>query len=150
MALLWNIFMPLAVRAQSEERAVTAAVQRLFDAMARRDAAAARKLMLPEGRLFSVHQETSEVRAGPTNLQWAEALADGNGRYLERMWNPKVMIHGRIAVLWAKYDFHLNGRFSHCGVDSIDLVKTSEGWKIAGGLYTVERKGCSPSPLGPP
>jgi hypothetical protein len=35
-------------------------------------------------------------------------------------------------------------------VDAFDLVKTPEGWKIAGGVYTVERTGCPPSPLGPP
>jgi hypothetical protein len=33
------------------------------------------------------------------------------------------------------------------GVDAFDL-KTDEGWRIAGGAYTVESK-CEPSPLGP-
>ena len=31
---------------------------------------------------------------------------------------------------------------------AFDLIKTEEGWKIAGGTYTVESK-CEPSPLGP-
>jgi hypothetical protein len=65
------------------------------------------------------------------------------------MWDPDVRIHGAIAVVWTRYDFWVDGKFSHCGVDAFDLVKTAEGWRIAGGVYTVERTGCPPSPLGP-
>jgi hypothetical protein len=65
------------------------------------------------------------------------------------MWNPEVRVHGPIASVWTAYDFWVDGKFSHCGVDVFDLVKTAEGWKISGGAYTVERTGCAPSPLGP-
>jgi hypothetical protein len=69
---------------------------------------------------------------------------------LERMWSPQVRVYKGIATLWAPYDFWLNGAFSHCGIDSFELAKTSEGWKLTSGIYTVERTGCTPSPLGPP
>ena len=45
-------------------------------------------------------------------------------------------------------DFHLDGKFTHCGTDIFTLVKTADGWKISGGIYTVEPTGCEPSPLG--
>jgi hypothetical protein len=57
-------------------------------------------------------------------------------------------MQGRIATVWAPYDFWIDGKFSHCGVDAFDLIKTDKGWRIAGGAYTVELK-CEPSPLGP-
>jgi hypothetical protein len=66
----------------------------------------------------------------------------------ERIWNPEVKVNGLIATLWAPYDFWLDGKYSHCGVDQFDFIKTEEGWKIAGGVYSVESK-CAPSPLGP-
>ncbi len=56
---------------------------------------------------------------------------------------------GGIAVVWAEYDFHLNGKFNHCGVDQVNLLKTGAGWKIMGIAYTSETSGCAPSPLGP-
>jgi hypothetical protein len=65
------------------------------------------------------------------------------------MWDPLVLVHGRIAVVWAPYDFHINGEFSHCGVDAFTLIKTENGWQIAGAAYTIEPKGCAASPLGP-
>ena len=69
---------------------------------------------------------------------------------LERIWEPQVRVHKGIATLWAPYDFWLDGALRHCGIDSFELVKSPEGWKITGGTYTVEREGCQPSPLGPP
>jgi len=135
----------------SEEAAVVAVVQKFFDAMAARDVDAARAVVLPEGRDHSIREgaEGPIIRSF-TNEDFVARLATGTEKLLERMWEPKVMIHGRIAVLWAPYDFHRNGEFSHCGVDAFTLVRTESGWKISGGVYTVETEDCALSPLGPP
>jgi hypothetical protein len=69
--------------------------------------------------------------------------------YLERMWEPKVLVRGGIAVLWAPYDFHLDGKFSHCGIDTASFVKVAGAWKIASLSYTRETANCPVSPLGP-
>ena len=105
---------------------------------------------MPEGRLFSVREQNGQplTRAASTQ-DCLDSLAKGQQAYRERMWNPEVRVHGPIASVWTPYDFWVNGKFSHCGVDAFDLVNTSEGWKISGGIYTVERTGCAPSPLGP-
>lgn len=130
----------------SEEKAVLAVVQRLFDAMASRDSAAAQQVLIPEGRYFSVRDNGAAVAVGgATHKEFAERLAGGKEDMRERMWDAKVLIHGRIAVVWTPYDFHRGGKFSHCGVDAFNLVKTSAGWKIAGFVYTVEPTGCPES-----
>ncbi len=133
--------------AQSEERAVLAVVQRLFDAMAAHDSAAARAVLIPEGRYFSIRENGAQVVVGgATHPEFADRLAAGKEAMLERMFEPQVLIHGRIAMVWTPYDFHRNRKFSHCGVDSFSLLKTSEGWKIAGIVYTVEPAGCPERP----
>ena len=82
--------------------------------------------------------------------EFSASLQKCGRQMLERMWTPQVRVHKGIASVWAPYDFWLNGAFSHCGIDSFDLAKTPEGWKLTGGIYTMERTGCAPSPLGPP
>lgn len=131
-----------------EDQAVIARVQALFDAMAAHDANAAAALVIPEGRLM-VSRATGTV-SNSTLGEFSARLSAAKSPYLERMWNPKVMVRGGIAVLWTDYDFHLDGKFTHCGIDSFQLVKTAEGWKISALAYTVEPTGCAPSPLGPP
>ena len=157
--LLAILLVPAAARTQekaapvaSEEREqVIAAVQQLFDAMAAHDVEGVRRVMIPEGRLFSTSggRDASAVRSR-SNQEFTDDLGKRSQKLLERIWNIEVRVHGNIATLWASFDFHLDGKFSHCGVDAFDLVKTTGGWKIAGGMYTIERTGCAPSPLGEP
>ena len=66
------------------------------------------------------------------------------------MWHPRVELHGDVASVWAPYDFHRDGAFSHCGVDAFTLLRGDGGWVITGATYTVETADCPPSPLGPP
>ena len=136
----------------ADRDAVLAAVQKFFDTMASGDIAAGRAGSIPEGRFFAVRQSAPGVPPAVrsfTNQEWYDRMASDKRKLQERMWNPEVRIHGPIAVVWTAYDFWVDGKFSHCGVDAFNLVKTQDGWKLAGGLYTVEPTGCAPSPLGP-
>ena len=69
---------------------------------------------------------------------------------LERAWNPTILIRRDIATFWAPYDFHVNGSFSHCGIDSFQLIKQQGQWFLTNLSWTVERENCEVSPLGPP
>ena len=69
---------------------------------------------------------------------------------LERFWDATVIVDGPLAVVRAPYDFHADGKFSHCGTDIFMLAKSGGAWQITSVSYTVVRTGCAPSPLGPP
>ena len=148
LVLLFCIGAGLGNAQNADEKAVTATVQKLFDAMAAHDSGAARAVLLPEGLMLAspgegpLHSSTQE--------QFAARIGGLKDALLERMWNPKVLVQGRIAHVWAEYDFWRNGKFGHCGIDSFSLLKTADGWKIAGTSYTIQTSGCAPSPLGPP
>ncbi|TDI37762.1 MAG: nuclear transport factor 2 family protein [Acidobacteria bacterium] len=141
----------LTAAPSAEEKAVLAAVQGFFDSMVTKDAEAAKKILIPEGRLFSVRvQDGKKIVRSSSNQDFIDGLAKSDATWLERMWDPEVRIRGDIATVWTPYDFHINGKFSHCGIDAFDLVKKDGAWMISGGTYTVERTGCTDSPLGPP
>lgn len=36
-----------------------------------------------------------------------------------------------IAQFWLEYEFYINKKLSHTGVNSISLIKTNDGWKIS-------------------
>ena len=138
-------------RTTAEQRDVVESIERLFTAMARRDTVAARAVMAPGSRLYSIIVGSpSAAMRQQTDSAFLASLAVGTERLLERMWTPTVLVRGPVASVWAPYDFHVNGAFSHCGVDSFTLVRVGGDWKVTGITYTVERSGCAPSPLGPP
>ena len=151
MTFLIAIALATSLAASTGEEAVLAAVQQFFDTMAAKDVAGAEQVLVPEGLFFSVRTVDGEkvVRAS-SNQQYLAELATAEDDWLERMWEPEVRIEGDMATVWTPYDFHINGEFSHCGVDAFNLMNIDGQWKITGGTYTVQRTGCAPSPLGPP
>ena len=136
----------LAQSQTQDERDVIAVAQKLFDTMASCDAAAARAISMPEGRLYRLVTGAEPAVRSTTLEEFTASLAKCGRKMLERMWQPQVRVHKGIATLWAPYDFWLDGAFSHCGIDSFEFVKTAEGWELTGGTYTVEREGCAPEP----
>ena len=126
-------------------------VQAFFDTMTASDVEGARQILQPQGRFhaMSIKDGKPDVRAFSNEEYFAILQENSRQKRQERIWNPEIRIHGLIATITAPYDFWIEGKFSHCGVDVFELIKTEDGWKIAGGVYTVESK-CDPSPLGPP
>ncbi len=132
---------------EPEDKQVTAAVQRLFDAMAAHDSAAIIAAFAKDARMVAVRADgTVSMTAADT---FATRVGSTKEAYLERMWTPKILVRGAIAELWAPYDFHRDRKFSHCGIDSVSLVKIEGTWKIMGISYTTETANCPASPLGP-
>jgi hypothetical protein len=135
-----------------DEAAALMAVQQFFETMTSKNATGARAVLDPEGDFVSVRwtDEGEPIVRRTTNEAYLQGLERGSETYLERMWESEVRVHGPIAVVWTRYDFHIDGKFSHCGIDVFQLLRTETGWTITGGTYTVERTGCAESPLGPP
>jgi len=148
--ILFAVASPIARAQNTTDRdAVLKTVQAFFDTMSAKDVDGARKILMPQGRFHAMRMRDGkpDPRAF-SNEEYFANLQASKQTMRERMWNPEVRVHGLIATVWTPYDFWIDGKFSHCGIDAFDLVKTEEGWKLAGGTYTVESK-CEPSPLGP-
>jgi hypothetical protein len=132
----------------AEEATPPAVAQRLFDAMAAHDGAGAKALFTPDANLVAVAPD-GKVTVTPIE-KWTDRISTSKDKWLERMWSPKVQEHNAIATVWGDYDFYLNGKFTHCGIDTLTLVKSNGEWRIAALVFTRETSGCPSSPLGPP
>lgn len=133
--------MPRPADAQEDESLVLATVQKFFDSMTDKDTAAARQILVMDATYFSVREgDDGTTMRGSTNREYVEQLATTADDLQERMWDPQVMVHEGIAVVWTPYEFQVNGEFSHCGFDAFSLVRVDGRWKIAGIIYTVEQE----------
>ena len=138
--------------AQDDERtAILAVMQQAFDAVRSQDPDDWRAIQLAEGTSLSFRPHP-DGRPGQLEMRieqneaFVADLADDGHEYVER-WtsDPTVLIRGPIAVVWGAYEFWIDGEFSHCGVDSADLVKIDGAWKIANFMWTVEKDQCPTS-----
>jgi aryl carrier-like protein len=145
------IFVFVGINAQAQEayaatqREVLGAVNALFDAMTKHDVVASRKLIVPGAGFVVVRPDGTLLMEHDTD--YLDSLARHKEAFRERIWDAQVTVQGDIAQVWAPYDFHLDGKLSHCGIDSFSMVRTAEGWRVAGISYTVQKVGCAPSPL---
>ncbi len=136
----------------ADRAAVLAVVHRLFDAMRQGDSARLRSTFHPEARLGTVG-----VREGVPMVRFeavdgfAQALGGKPAEQVwdERLYNEVVHVDGGLATVWTEYDFYLGDRFSHCGVDSFQLARTADGWKIFSIADTRRREGCPDRAAGP-
>ena len=48
----------------------------------------------------------------------------------EHLLSIKIHQQDNLASVWTPYAFYLDSKLSHCGVNSFQLVKTADGWKI--------------------
>lgn len=111
------------------EQAVLAPVQAMFDGMAKRDAAAIKAPLLPGGSLVLMRD------GKPTQMtfdMFADRVAKpGITKIEERIHDPLVRIDNDLAVVWAPFDFLVDGKVDHCGTDLINLVRVEGKWLIA-------------------
>ncbi len=119
---------------QSEEQAVMATVNALFDGMRAADTAQVRQVFTPDARLqrVGINQQTGEPQLSTTPIDgFIGFIARVEpGQADEPIWDPVVQVDGRLATVWVKYELIFDGAFHHCGVDAFQLWKSAEGWKI--------------------
>ena len=137
----------------SEEKAVLAVVQRMFDAMKAKDTAAFREIFEPNAKLVGMRTRPNGeqvIQILPWDRFGTFMLNDTRGPWIERAWSPEVRIRGTLATVWAEYDFHFGQTPSHCGVDAVQLLKMPTGWKIVSIADTYEPTGCPQRPAPTP
>ena len=64
----------------------------------------------------------------------------------ERIFFETIKVDGPLAVAWTPYNFYYNGVFSHCGVNSFQLVRFEGKWKIQYLIDTRRKQGCNSLP----
>jgi Putative lumazine-binding len=129
-----------AQAATPDEQAVLVPIQAMFDGMAKRDAAAIKQPLLPGGSMVL-------MRDGKPAQMTFEAFADrvgrpGSSQIEERIHDPLVRIDNDLAVVWAPFDFFVNGKLDHCGTDLFNLVRQEGKWLIAA-IADTGREVCS-------
>ncbi len=130
LGILFSATLAASVFAQSaEEQAVLAPIHAMFDGMAKRDAAAIKAPTLPGGTMVL-------MRDGKPAQMTFEAFAErvgrpGKSQIEERIHDPLVRIDHDLAVVWAPFDFFVDGKVNHCGTDLFNLVRVDGKWLIA-------------------
>lgn len=147
--LLFTLLSILAffnTQAQTPEEEVKVTIERFFEGMLGSDTTKMLETLHPECTLSTVKSPKDK----PAELQ-----IDGMDKFIKSVATPKnglvlderissydIKIDGPMAIAWTPYEFYVNDKFSHCGVNVFTLIKTGSGWKISSIIDTRRKENC--------
>ncbi|KUY17122.1 hypothetical protein BAZ12_18840 [Elizabethkingia miricola] len=137
LGLSFNLFFSQV----SETEAVKAGVNKLFTAMKDSDSAGIKSSFTKQAILQTI-MKTGEVKTENISA-FTKAIAKAVKNTLEeRISFSAIHIDGNLASVWTPYQFYFQGKFSHCGVNSFQMVKENGVWKIQYIIDTRRKDNC--------
>lgn len=135
----------LNAAAQTDTDKVKATVNQLFEGMRKGDTTLLKNAFAPNALL----QTIANPKSGGTVVRTDEvaAFVKSVGQphaevYDERISFGQVLIDGDLASVWTPYKFYVGEKFSHCGVNSFQLVRLNGQWKIQYIIDTRRKDNC--------
>jgi len=130
----------------NSDSAVLAPVSNMFDAMREGDSAKLHKSFHSDVRMFTSYNSSegfAVIEEGSLNEFLIAVGTPHENVWDEKIWNVSVKIDDNIAHVWCDYGFYVDNKFSHCGVDAFQLVKTKgKTWQVINLMDTRKREGC--------
>ena len=132
--------------AQTDEEQIKASINQVFDGMRKNDSSLVHAALHPSCTLKSIGKsKTGEVRLQEdTILSWLKQIGTKREGVVldERLTSYDVKVDGEMAMAWTPYEFYVNEKFNHCGVNVFTMIKTDIGWKSVGIVDTRRKENC--------
>jgi len=145
-SVLILLFSPLFLFGQNQinkdEDQIKAVILKTFSAMKSVDSVALKSCFTEKAvlQISQIRPEGNIVREVPIANFVKNVMTRKAGDMDERVlsWGP-ILVDHEIATAWVPYEFYLNGKFTHKGVDAFILVKVGEEYKIQTLLYNMQK-----------
>ena len=144
--ILLIILIPLISYSQNSENVnIKATIETFFDGFHQKDSLLMRSVLHEPFKLESVAVRDNKV--SKRDLNGKEFISAVTQRSDSPVWKEKLLsyeinIDGPLANAWVKYEFWIDNKLSHCGVNSIHLLKDGLKWKIFS-ISDSRRKNCN-------
>ena len=129
---------------QSSIDSVKMVINNFFTAMNMSDKEALTNTLADSAVLQTIINRQGKVQVKnesvPAFINSISALPKGAAE--ERITFKSVMTDGDLASAWTPYQFYFKGKFSHCGVNSFQLIRVNGSWKIQYIIDTRRKTNC--------
>jgi hypothetical protein len=145
----WALCVPWATAASAQDAAaVLAVVDRIFEGMRTANPSMVREVFAADARFAVLDARSDPTRVTVQGVDgWIGSIGESDGLWDERVYDVEARVDGDMASVWAPYTFYLDGAVRHCGINSIELLRDAEGWKVTQLSDTRRTEDC-PDPLG--
>ncbi|HEY6063570.1 MAG TPA: nuclear transport factor 2 family protein [Chitinophagaceae bacterium] len=132
-------------RGQTAEDSVQSVINKMFTGMRTADARLLKSCFADSMVLQTISKNKDGMlivrNEAPSGfIDFVSKESPGNAD--ERITFDVVKVNGPLAIAWTPYNFYYKGQFSHCGVNSFQLVRFNGEWKIQYIIDTRRKQGC--------
>lgn len=134
------------VQAQTAVDSVKSAINKLFLAMKNSDGAALKACFADSATLQTVARDRTGAVVVKKEIiaEFASLISTMPKNTADELITYEVVkVDGSLAIAWTPYKFYLSGQFSHCGVNSFQLVRINGYWKIISLIDTRRKQPCA-------
>lgn len=148
LVLIFLITTPIFAQTLSESMGESDEVREviftLFEGMEAADGDVLRSVLDENATLHTVRSTETGTELDETDINSFIESVEGSepGTLIEEILYISVNVDGDLATAWMDYHFYRGVEFSHCGVNSMNLIRNAGEWKIFSIVDTRRTEGC--------
>ena len=130
LSILLFIF---AVQIQAQNNEVQKTIETFFEGFHAKDTLKLKSVCAEKLILQSISErEFSNSLSAEKTEDFYKSIAGipKEMNFQEKILNYSIQVDGAMAHAWTPYEFYVNGKLSHSGVNAFTLFKEKGGWKI--------------------
>ena len=133
------LFFGLAANAQKQE--VQKSIEIFFDGFHQKDSTKIKSVCSDKMILQSISESSAKgnklTNEHAKDFYKSIATIPSSMKFQEKILSYNIQIDGPMAHVWAPYEFYLNDKLSHSGVNTFTLFKEKDSWKI---IYLIDTR----------
>ena len=139
IAVIFSI--TISAQKKTEEKAIQSVIETFFKGLHNGDSAVLGSTLHKNIKIQTTFTNKKGVKVLKTEskAQLLQNIAKKKKEdiYLEKLLSYTIKIDGNLASVWTPYEFYFNGKFSHCGANSLQLFNNNGKWEI---IYLVDMR----------
>lgn len=127
--------------ARAQKQDVQKTIEFFFEAFHQKDSVKLKSVCSDKMILQSISESKTKGNklSDETAKEFYKSIASipSNVKFQEKILSYNIQIDGSMARVWAPYEFYLNDKLSHSGVNTFTLFKENDVWKI---IYLIDTR----------
>lgn len=136
--VLFTLFISTLIQAQEKE--VQQTIETFFAGFHQKDSVKIQSVCAEKMILQSISEGKKGTQLHnelPSEFYKSIATIPNNMQFEEKILNYHIQVDGAMAHAWTPYEFFVNGKLSHSGVNAFTLFKENDSWKI---IYIIDTR----------
>jgi hypothetical protein len=146
LLFVWLLTSNIMTAQESEKKAIQKTIETFFDGFHERDSILI-KQTVSENIIVQTIGKNKEGNSVIRNEDFGKFLKSiasipDTLQFKEKLMSFNIQVDGAMANAWTSYEFWMNNTFHHCGVNSFQLFKDENAWKIIYLIDTRRKEDC--------